>query len=49
MSKESKEKKYPIRFLISEKKHKEIKQKAKEIDVSIGQYIKMKVFGEQNG
>ena len=47
MPKESKDKRKPIRFLVSEEKHKELMKEAKKIDVPLSSYIKMRL-GEKN-
>ena len=48
MSKKSKDKKMPVRFLISEKKYYELKEKAKKLDVPLSSYIKMKIIEEND-
>jgi len=42
-----KEGKREIRFKVSLKKHKELEEKAKKMDVPISSYIKMKLNGEE--
>lgn len=49
MSKESKEKKRPIRFLVSLKRYKQLKEEAIKMDVPLSNYIKMKLVEEKNG
>lgn len=38
-----------IRFVVSEKKQKVLKKEAEDMDISLADLIKTKLFGEKNG
>jgi len=49
MSKKSKERKIPVRFLLKEKNYNELKEKADKIGIPLASYIKIKISEEKNG